>query len=121
MPRLFGIDIAGIVAREIGPGLRPSVLTKVAPGTRTPGQLSGGTNPVETAHSCRGMEDTLSRLRPDMIVKDARGVVLLIGGTLPVGIVPQAGDRVAVDGGADQRILNVLRDPAAATYLCQVA
>ena len=120
MPKLFGIDIAGLVARELGKGLLPATLVKVVPGARTAGDLAGGTHPVETSYACRGMRDTLRKVRADSIVEDATALVLILGGTLQVGVVPAVSDRVVVEG-VSHRILHVDRDPAAATYTCQVA
>lgn len=123
MPRLFGLDIARIVNAEIegAGGVRPAVLVKLAPGPRTPGQLTGGTNPVPTNHTARGFESDLSRLRPDTVVKDATGLVVLLGASIQGGAVPEAGDQVSIDGAAAQRILRVESDPADAAYRCQVS
>lgn len=120
MPKLFGIDIAATVARAMGGGLLPVTLTKVSPGSRTSGQLAAGTNPTEAQHSCRGMKDTLRSIRADSIVEDATAVVLILGGTLPAGVVPTVNDKVLVEGNI-HTILKVDRDPAAATYTCQVS
>lgn len=123
MSRLFGLDIAGIVNSEIAGagGVRPAVLTKPVPGTRTPGSLSGGTNPTTTTHAARGFEDSLSRLRPETIVTEAAGLVVLLGASIVGGVEPEAGDSVSLDGGDNQRIVRVESDPANATYECQVA
>ncbi len=116
---LFGVDIAGIVAREVGPGLLDAVLTRKTPGTRTPGNLTGGTNPVSTAHTAKGIKSPLTSLRPDSIVEDAMAVVLLIGDTISPAAVPAEQDLISIEG-TSYTIVQVARDPAAATYTCQV-
>lgn len=116
---LFGIDIAGIVAKEIGPGLLDAVLTKKTSGTRTSGNLTGGTNPVTTAHTAKGIKQPLTSLRPDSIVENAVAAVLLIGDTISPVAVPAEQDLISIEG-TSYTIVKIERDPAAATYTCQV-
>ncbi len=119
MPTLFGVDIAGIIAKEIGPGVLPAILHAATPGTKTVGSLSAGTNPTETNHACRGFKSPLSSLDPDFIVEEATAVIVILGGTLPVGITPVAGNDITIEE-IRYRVLICERDPAAATYECQV-
>lgn len=121
MPDLFGLDIAGMVNDAIvGAGGLPALtLIKVTPGTRTSGNLTGGTNPTEVPHAGNGFEAPLSSLRPDTVAAEATGVVVILGASLPSGIEPKATDKVAFEGAAS-RIVRVERDPAAATYICQI-
>ena len=120
MPKLFGVDIAGIVAQSIGPGVLPTVLTKVTPGTRTPGDLTGGTNPTTTDYSARGFLDDYRDFQIDgTIIQRGDRIALLIGDTIASSQVPEPGDKITVEG-ATYNVVNVKRDPAAATYECQV-
>lgn len=119
MTKLFGVDISGIVAKEVGPGLLDAILIKVIAGTRTPLNLAGGTNPTKPQFTCKGIVEPLSSLRPNSIVADATGAVLLIGDTIQGGQVPETGDEIFIEG-TNYTIVKVDRDPAAATYMCQV-
>ena len=122
--KLFGIDISGIIAREVGKGVLDATLTKVTPGTRTPGSLSSGTNPTEVLHACKGFIDT-QRIRnlDGTLVASGQKVVVLLGDTIDSGnTAPALGDKITIEGSIysipDDG--NIDRDPAAATYICTV-
>ena len=117
--KLFGIDIAGIVNDTISPGLLDLTLTVTTPGTRTPGDLSGGTNPTTVVSTGKGIKEPLTSIRPESIVQDAMAVILIIGDSLSPAAVPEEQDLVSIEG-PDYTIIRVARDPAAATYTCQV-
>ena len=119
MPDLFGIDIAKLVADNIGPGVLPAVLTKVTPGTRTAGSLTAGTNSTSVDHDCRGFIDDYDASQIDgTLIKMDDHKVTIIGGTLPAGVIPVQNDHVFIEG-TTYEIIRVKRDPAAATYTCQ--
>jgi len=114
---LFGVDIAGIIDAAISPGLLPATLTKVTAGTRTPGQLTGGTNPTSVSYSCRGMIDSKNRRNRDgELIRDGLERILLIGNSISGGsVAPEIGDRVTVEG-RSFRVEVLDRDPAGATF-----
>jgi len=114
---LFGVDIAGIIDAAISPGLLAATLTKVTAGTRTPGQLTGGTNPTTVNYSCRGMIDSKNRRNRDgELIRDGMERILLIGNSISGGAVaPEIGDRVTIEG-RSFRVEVLDRDPAGATF-----
>ena len=115
---LFGIDISGLINDNIGPGVNDAVLTKVTGGSRTGGQLTGGTNPTNTTHACKGFVDKLAKDRIDgTLVKDTDSLVALIGDSIAGGQVPVAGDRVTILS-VEYNIIVVTVDPALAVYNC---
>jgi len=115
---LFGIDISGLVNANIGPGVNDAVLTKVSAGTRTAGQLTGGTNPTTITHTCKGFVDTLDKNRLEgTIVADTDVLLALIGDSISDGAVPIAGDRVTILS-VEYNIIQVTADPALAVYNC---
>lgn len=125
---LFGIDIAQLVADNIGPGVLPLTLVKREPGSRTPGSLSAGTNPTTTSHTGRGFISDYSEVQIGQqagggegrtLVQRGDRRVIILGNTLSPAAVPEPGDRVTIEGD-EYSIVNVMRDPAAATYTCQV-
>ena len=122
MSTLFGLDIAQIVADSVAAAgdIKPATLIKITPGTRTPAQLTGGTNPTTTTHAARGYFDSVNSLRPETVVKDASGVVGLLGATIEGGQAPESGDQVTIES-LTYRLLQGDRDPASALYLCQVS
>ena len=120
MVKLFGVDIASEIAKNMGAGLLPATLIVVTTGTRTSGSLTSGKNPSEKTFSCRGIiEDYKETQFNDTSVLRGDRKVLLLGGTLQAGIVPKLGDKVKIEG-FTFNVVNVNRDPASATYSLQV-
>lgn len=122
--KLFGIDISGLIKKHVGSGVLDATLTKVTPGTRTPGQLTGGTNPTSTDYPCRGFIDTQAIEAKDGGLEiGGKLVVVLIGDTISEGTVaPEPGDRITIENTVylipEDGQIN--RDPAKATYTCDV-
>lgn len=116
---LFGADISGRIARALGPRLPRGTMQKRVQGTRDPNNLAGGREATPTNHQFRGIRMGMSSLRKDTILPDARDVVLILGDTIKPAAVPTTGDRVIVES-TTFTIVNVDRDPDAATYTCQV-
>lgn len=122
---LFGVDVAGIVADSLGPGL-PDVILHSAPSTKTgardPANLAAGrAKGAETNHTAKGFIADFSpssvdgdRIKPG----DRKGIIL--GDTIERGAVPKDGDGFTAEGVRYfiHRVLS--RDPAAATYTLQL-
>ncbi len=123
MPKLFGLDIAGIVNRELAAagGVLDGRLTKVAPGLRTSGSLTGGTNPVETTHDFKGFMENVSesRFAGQLQTKDGE-VMSILGASLPPGVEPEANDRATLEDREYELVGLLTRDPAAALYVFEV-
>lgn len=118
---LFGVDIAGLIAQEIGPGVLDAQLIKVEPGTRNPSDPTAGTQPVETNHPCKGFIDKQkNNTRGGTLTQQDQKVVVLIGDTLPEGIIPESVDKISIEGQTFTITGEIDRDPAAATYTCPV-
>ena len=116
--KLFGVDISGLVNQNIGPGVLDATLTKVVRGSRTAGQLTGGTNPTTTTYACKGFVDTIDHTRMgETLVEDTDVMVTLIGDSIASGAVPRAGDRVTILA-TEYNIIQVTTDPALAVYNC---
>lgn len=119
MPSLFGLDIAGLVASSLGGHLLPATLTVVTAGARG-SDPTAGTNPTQVSHACRGvLEDYATRTIDGTMVRVGDRRALLLGGTLPAGVVPKPGDTVTIEG-ATFNVVRVERDPAGAAYVCQL-
>ncbi len=117
--KLFGVDIAAIVDGAMSSGLLPATLHHTTPGVRTPGDPTAGTNPTTTDHACRGIADDYRDAEIDgtvVLANDRK--VLLIGNSIVGLVVPEQNDGVTIEG-VRYTIINIKRDPAAATYLCQ--
>jgi hypothetical protein len=121
MPNLFGVDIAGEIATAFSGQLVAGTLTKITPGTRTPGNLTGGTNPTSVDYSFEGfIEDKTEVRKGGTLVSSGGKMVSILGGSLASGIVPASSDEVTIES-ATYKILAIEgRDPAAAMYECRV-
>lgn len=113
---LFGVDVAGLVARHIGPGVLPVVLSEPRSAARDPAKLTGGRVPLDPIlHDARGFwEDFTGKPPPDVLVTDRKGIVL--GDTLPAGVVPDSGWSMTCEGVTLRIVRRLSRDPAAAVY-----
>ena len=114
---LFGINISKLIKDNVAPGVLDATLTVVTAGTRTPGTLTGGTNPTTQDYSCRGFIDTQAvRDISGTLVDDGTKTIVLIGDTINGGATaPSTADRVTIEG-TTYTIEAIDRDPAAATY-----
>lgn len=122
MPDIFGENIAGEIYNEMKELVFDITLTKVEPGSRTPGSLTGGTNPTGTSHTVKGFVDEYQDRHIDgtLIQRGDRKIVIL-GGSLPSGTVPEPSDKITAEGETRTIVEDgVKRDPAGATYICQV-
>ncbi len=119
MPDIFRADIAGEIYKGFKGQVFDVVLTKVVPGVRTPGSLTAGTNPVETGYTGEGFVDDYKEYQIDgTIIQRGDRKVVIFGASLPSGVIPEVNDKNTAEG-LVRTIVNVERDPAGATYLCQ--
>lgn len=98
----------------------PMTLIKVAPGTRTAGALSGGTNPTETPYRARGIESEYTAYElANSLAKVGDRRIRLFGASIAGKQIPEPNDKVISQRVIYRIIGPVGRDPASATYLCQ--
>lgn len=123
---LFGVNISKLIKDNIGPGVLDAILLKSTPGTRTPGTLTGGTNPTEVSYPCKGFIDTQRvRFVNGTQVRDGSKIIVLVGDTIDGGdptSAPVPGDRITIEGTTYAIPVDgqIDRDPAAAVYTCEV-
>ena len=119
MVELFGIDIAQLIDDNISDGLPDVVLIKVTPGTRDPSDVTGGTQPTSASFAAKGfIEDYTDFEFNSTSVQIGDRKITLIGNSIESLQIPDTGDRITIEG-ETWNIMNVKRDPAAATYICQ--
>lgn len=93
-----------------------ATLTKYTQGTRTAGNLAGGTNPTSTAYVCKGFVSTKKHTTiGGTLVKAGDVIVCLIalGDTEPGN-----GDTIAIDSDT-HRVIDAEGTPALWTCLCR--
>lgn len=119
--KLFGVDISGLIHRNMSAGLVPITLKQTTPGTRSATNPTAAPAPKTSTHSARGFQDayTDSQIDGTLIERGDRRI-LLIGDSITPAAVPQPGDEITIQGETLTIVANgVSRDPAAATYTCQ--
>lgn len=119
---LFGVDIAGLIARNIGPGLLDATITRKIDGERTPGNLTGGKESTPATFPAKGIWEDLPKTPPAGVTFQLNDrIALLIGDTIPAGGIPQRNDAIEMEGLTLFVVQLLARDPAAATYrfLCR--
>lgn len=96
-----------------------ATLTKVTPGTRTPGSLGAGTNPTTVAHACDGIVKTFDTGLIDgtIVRREDRRISLLIA-TLTAGVEPKPGDKITIQGATYVILDGVERDAAKFMFTC---
>jgi len=121
MPNIFGADIAGKILQNLGPLVFDLTLTKVEAGTRG-SSLTAGTEPSRTNYTVKGFVDSYTdRQIADSLVQQGDRKIIILGASLPDGVVPEPADEVTDEAGTTFVIVEdgVRRDPAGATYECQ--
>lgn len=119
MPNIFGADIAGIINSALGPLVFDQVLIKTT-SVRDPVNKTKRVK-TKTSHACKGFIDTYEdQFLSGTLVHDTDRKIVIIGNSLPTGIIPKPGDEITAEGItftiADK---GVVRDPAGATYECR--
>ena len=112
------------IAKMVAKPLKAAGMTKdatlivVTPGTRTVGSVSAGTNPTTTNVTARGFVEDWRKdfVGETQVVKGDR-VITLLGALITGGVVPKVGDRITIES-VTSTIIDLQRDPAAATYTC---
>lgn len=118
MLSLFGLDIAKIVndAIKSGGGVRFGTLIHFTVGTRSPDNLSGGTNPITTTHIISGFVEQKEIKRSGQVGATVESVVSILGDSINPQVIPRVNDVVEMDGERYNLIELLARDPAAALY-----
>lgn len=118
--KIAGIDVSGLIKKEIGQNVlkdpaHVAVLTTFTLGTRT-GNLTGGTERPSTDSTGKGfIDETKIESVKGTLVKDGETIVNLIGDSFTA--VPKINDHILIE--STLYVIKVLdRDPAAAMYIC---
>lgn len=119
LPNIFGANIAQIINTALGPLVFDQTLIKVT-SIRDP---SDSTKRIQTKvqHACKGFVDDFKDAYVNgTTVKITDRKIIILGASLPDGIVPTAEDEIIAEGITFKIVANgVLRDPAGATFECQ--
>lgn len=109
-----------VINQAMGKLLLNGTLTKVTRGSRTPGSLAEGPGKTTTAYTFKGFFEDYSEGSVDgALVKDGDRKVMMLADSLSSPVVPDIGDSITLEG-QTRSIIRIKRDPAGATYVCQV-
>jgi hypothetical protein len=116
------IDMVDATAQSLLGGeliVTAATLIKVTPGTRTPGAVSGGTNPTTVSYPCEGIVQAFDAGLIDgtLVRRQDRRISLLIA-TLPAGVEPTPNDKVTIAGATYTLLEGVGRDAAKFMFTC---
>lgn len=118
------MNIAKLIAQQFAKngkdlGVVSCTLIKRTPGTRAPGAISSGTNPIETSYKATGLVSDWKAYQIDgTLIRAGDRMVLLFGASIEGGAVPEPGDRVEIAGETLTIMQPINRDPVGATYTC---
>ncbi len=115
---LFGVDIAGLIADNIGPAVLDVTITKKTDAARDPANPTKGRPATPATYPCKGFWEDFAPTDIDgtnILLNDRKA--LLIGDTIPAGGIPQKQDEISIEGQTLVVHRLISRDPAAATYL----
>lgn len=116
MPKLFGVDIKGILDKHVAPGLRPAVLTRYVQGTRDPTDPTAPIPVTTLTYKCFG-------IWIDYQNRDIDGSLVLIGDRkallMKIATLPKAEDTITIDGITLVVVRPSGTDPAGATFTLQ--
>jgi hypothetical protein len=119
MVDIFGAGIAQAINNGLGPLVFDQILYKVA-------SVRDSLNPtkidiVRTPHGCKGfVAGNQVRDEAGTLVRMENNSIIILGASLPTGIVPAPGDEIEAEGRTFVIVeKGVSRDPAGATYECE--
>ena len=118
MPNIFKANIAKQIGKALGPLTFPLTLEKIRPSTR--GDLTGGVNSITDAFTGKGFIDSYKdSLIDGTLVKVGDRVITIFGST--ISAIPEPNDMITIEDRKWTIVKDgVKRDPAGATYECQV-
>jgi len=123
MPKLFGVDIASVLNRELAPGLLDGTLYVDTGGVRDPlNPTAGAVGGSAEVHTFKGIINFYrdNEVDEELILHSDRKILIVAKSINPT-VVPEKGMRVSMsdDPRTSYQIVRVNRDPASATYICQ--
>lgn len=117
----LGVNIAKEVQAALGASLLPATLISRTVAEPSATNLTGAPQVSESSNSCRAFLDTYdSRRFGETTIAQGTRVVVILGASLPTGVVPKPEDRVTIEGDTFVLTGPVVRDPASATYTCEI-
>jgi hypothetical protein len=116
---LFGVKFQDLIGSAFAGQLVSMTLKSITPGTRSVSDPLAGTDPTTVDVPCEGIIDVYTERQVGFglaEIGDKKALIL----AKPLGdTVPKPGDSLTAEG-TTYRVVRVERDPAIATYTCQI-
>jgi len=122
MVDLFKIPGAKIIADSISQAgdVLDATLVQVSEGTRDATNPSKKNAGSEQSYQCKGFISRYLNNQSPGNVQQANREIVLLGATLPSGVVPTPDNRIVIEGSTHTIVEDgVSRDPFGATYKCR--
>ena len=123
MAKIAGVDVAKIIAKEVGKVLTDAVFQLVVTSITTKQRgvlLSEGPTTLRADSVGKGIMSAYASYNIDgTTIRHGDRQILILAGTLVPAVVPKPDDEISMEGGC-WKVVSVVRDPASATYICQV-
>jgi hypothetical protein len=116
--RLFGIDIAGLIAKNVGKGVLPCTLTVITKGDRKANPTAGRETTEQSIQGRGFIEEFEDKDIDGTKIKMGDKWINLIADTFAGSPVPKIGNKITIEGKAHEIVGTIERDPAAAIYKC---
>lgn len=116
--KLFGVDIAGIIHKNISPGVLPVLILKKTQGARDSNNPTAGRPLTPAQFKARGFWENFKPSDIDgtnILLNDRKA--LLIGDSIPAGGLPQKQDEITIAGHTLVVHALIEGDPADATFV----
>lgn len=121
MSKFLGVNLPKILNQAMGKLVRQGKLVKITAGARDPNDLTAGQVSSKKNYPVNGFFDEFKLTdNPDNEAQIGNKKIVLFGGSLPAGIVPELNDLIVMENQTYIIDGPVTRDPAAATYTCEV-
>ena len=126
MANLFGVNLRGLFATAMGKQLYDATLTRMTFGAYSSIDPSAGSSPSTAVYPCKAVPTKVAySFVTNEVTRAVSGEVLVLLGTLPVGISPGPGDVISIVNPKDGTtmvgtVTSADTDPAGVQSTCQV-
>jgi hypothetical protein len=120
MPDIFRAGISQAIANALGPLVFDVTLIKASGSSRS-GNLTAGETKAEASYTAKGwVDEYMARQIDGTSVRAGDKKIVVLGDTIQDGQIPEVNDQIVAEGQTWRIVTVPARDPAGATYECQV-
>ena len=118
---LFNARIAEKINAALGSLLLEGTLRKITYSAFNPADPTASPTQTVVTHTFKGIFDLYDQRRfGDTAIKTGERIVLLLGESLPHGVLPEVDDEIVLEGDTVKIVGPIVRDPDKASYACKI-